>query len=79
MPREITQATIDHVIQTILERFDPERIILFGSRARDDHQPDSDLDLFIEMNVDANMPPRERARRIHAAFDLIRCASIATM
>ena len=74
MAREITQAIIDQVVRTIVERFDPHRIVLFGSRARGDHRPDSDLDLFIEMEVDPNVPSRERARRIHAAFEPYPCA-----
>ena len=74
MPREITQATIDRVVQTIAERFDPHRIILFGSRARGAHRPDSDLDLFIEMDIDPSIPPRERARRIRQAFEPYPCA-----
>ena len=72
--RVITQATIDHVVPTIVERFHPDRIILFGSRARGDHRPDSDLDLFIEMNVDPSVPPRERARRIRESFVPYPCA-----
>jgi predicted nucleotidyltransferase len=71
---EITQATIDEVVATIVERFQPRRVIMFGSRARGDHRPDSDLDLFIEMSVDPDVPPRERARRIRAAFDPYPCA-----
>ena len=65
---EITQATIDGVVRTIVDRFRPQRIILFGSRARGDHQPDSDLDLFIEMEVDPALPLRERARLVRSAF-----------
>ncbi|MFN8556996.1 MAG: nucleotidyltransferase domain-containing protein [Dehalococcoidia bacterium] len=74
MAREITPATIEHVVRTIVERFDPERIILFGSRARGDHRPDSDLDLFIELEVDPAVPPRERARRIRSVFHPYPCA-----
>ena len=72
--REITQPTIDHVVSTIAERFHPRRIILFGSRARGDHRPDSDIDLFIEMELDPDVKGRERVRRIHRAFDRYPCA-----
>jgi predicted nucleotidyltransferase len=72
--REITQATIDGVVRTLVERFHPRRIILFGSRARGDHRPDSDLDLFIEMDVDSSIPLRERARRVRSSFDPYPCA-----
>jgi predicted nucleotidyltransferase len=30
-----------------------ERVYLFGSRARGDHHPDSDIDLAVEMDLDA--------------------------
>ena len=72
--RAITQQTIDGVVGTIVDHFHPRRIILFGSRARGDHRPDSDLDLFIEMDIDPVVPPRERARRIRAAFSPYPCA-----
>lgn len=72
--RAISQATVDQVVHTIVACFDPLRIILFGSRARGDHRPGSDLDLFIEMDADPGEPPRERARRIRAVFSPYPCA-----
>ncbi|MGD9893130.1 MAG: nucleotidyltransferase domain-containing protein [Dehalococcoidia bacterium] len=72
--REITQQTIDDVVRTIVDHFHPRRIILFGSRARGDHRSDSDLDLFIEMEIDPALPPRERARRVRTAFSPYPCA-----
>lgn len=35
------------VVERIVRRFDPVRIILFGSRARGTARPDSDLDLLV--------------------------------
>ena len=72
--RVITQQTIDSVVRTIVDRFHPRRIILFGSRARGDHRSDSDLDLFIEMEIDPAMLPRERARLVRSAFSPYPCA-----
>ncbi len=72
MSGEIRLETIEQVVRSIVATFDPERIILFGSRARDDARPDSDLDLLIEMETD--LPRREQIRRIHRAFDPYPCS-----
>jgi predicted nucleotidyltransferase len=37
------------VVERIVKGFDPLRVILFGSRARDAAGPDSDLDLLVVM------------------------------
>ena len=42
---------IDLMVSRIATRFDPERIILFGSHARGDAGPDSDVDLLVVMGV----------------------------
>ncbi len=65
----MTQTTLlEQVTRTIVERFHPKRILLFGSHARGDAGPDSDLDLFIEMQT-SRRPP-ERAIEVSAAFGL---------
>lgn len=56
--RAIDAELIQHVADTIVDRFDPERIILFGSQARGDAGPDSDLDLFVEMDTTLRSPQR---------------------
>lgn len=38
------------IVERIVRNFDPERIILFGSRARGDADPESDFDLLVVMN-----------------------------
>ncbi len=47
MPSEIADAQIDELVKVIVLRFAPEKIILFGSRARGDARPDSDVDLLV--------------------------------
>jgi len=43
----ITPELIAYITQKIVNQFHPYQIILFGSHARGDAGPDSDLDLFI--------------------------------
>lgn len=64
----IDAALIEQITRTIVERFQPERIVLFGSRARGDDQPDSGLDLFVEMAT--SLSPPARATAIRVAFGL---------
>ncbi len=42
------------MVQEIVTRFHPERIILFGSQAREDARTDSDVDLLVVMPDDTN-------------------------
>jgi uncharacterized protein len=50
--RVIDDALIREVTEKIVHAFDPERIILFGSHARGDAGPESDLDLLVVMETD---------------------------
>lgn len=67
----IDQETIQHITRVIATNLSPRRIILFGSHARDNAGPHSDLDLFIEM--DALLPARGRASQIKRLFDPYPC------
>jgi predicted nucleotidyltransferase len=40
-------AIIDEMVRRIVARFDPLQVILFGSQARGDANPDSDVDLLV--------------------------------
>ncbi len=40
-------ATLDEIVPRIVQVAQPERIVLFGSAAREDAGPDSDLDLLV--------------------------------
>ena len=54
------QEKIQEMVRRIVERFHPEKIILFGSYAWGEPGPDSDVDLFIVKET-ADKP---RARRL---------------
>jgi uncharacterized protein len=62
----ISQKQIQRMVNRIVRRFHPERIILFGSHARGDAGPDSDVDLLVVMAVDGSR--REKAIEIGVAL-----------
>jgi uncharacterized protein len=58
--------SLDEIARTIVEGVHPRRVLVFGSRARGDDKMDSDVDLMVEMECD--LPPAERMRRIYRLF-----------
>jgi predicted nucleotidyltransferase len=56
------------VVRRLVEAYKPERIYLFGSKARGDEGPDSDYDLLIVVPDDA--PPDRRRSRL--AYEVLR-------
>lgn len=68
-----SQAEINQEIRRrIVERFHPQRIVLFGSRARGDARPDSDYDVLIIAPSDQEMS--ERAIPVYLALKGMRIA-----
>ncbi len=49
--KRIPQKAIDDVVRQIAEKFKPQKIILFGSYARGNPRPDSDVDLLVVMET----------------------------
>jgi predicted nucleotidyltransferase len=45
---------VPEMVRIIVERFRPERIVLFGSRARGAAHPSSDVDLLVVARVDGS-------------------------
>jgi predicted nucleotidyltransferase len=56
MPRSAkkanVQADIDRMVKRIVQKFRPEQVILFGSHARGEAGPDSDVDLLVVMDFE---------------------------
>ncbi len=63
----ITLNDIRCVVRQIVERFDPQKVILFGSYAHGNPTEDSDVDLLVVMETDE--APIRAAARISAAID----------
>ena len=59
-------AVLDEMVRRIVSRFQPQRIILFGSRARGDATKDSDYDLLIVSP--SNEPRSRRATPVYEAL-----------
>lgn len=59
----ITQ-TIETMVRRLVERFDPDQIILFGSHARGTAGPDSDVDLLVVMPVSGSKRARQVEMRL---------------
>ena len=63
---EMNDALLAEITQRIVAISDPQQIILFGSQARGDARPDSDLDLLVvKEEVES---PRAEAARIYRAL-----------
>ena len=64
--RAITDELVREVTQKIVERFNPKRVIAFGSYARGEHDPESDLDLIVEL--ESEKPFWERTIEVGRLF-----------
>lgn len=74
-----TRTAADHIspmVKRIVKRFHPQQIILFGSHARDEAGPDSDVDLLVVMSYegsarDKTLEIREALHDILVSKDII--------
>ena len=65
--KRIPQKAIDEVVRLIAEKFHPQKIILFGSYARGNPRPESDVDLLVVM--DTTLKEVEQAIKICQQID----------
>ena len=63
MMQEVTDAIIDQMVQALVAEADPEQVILFGYRARDDSREQSDVDLIV-VEAEPFGPERSRHKEI---------------
>ncbi len=64
MTKKSANLAIKAMVGMIVDRFDPEQIILFGSHARGDAGPDSDVDLLVVMPVKGSKRKKQLDIRI---------------
>ena len=66
----MSDMNLDHVLNLLAERIrdavQPEKIVLFGSWARGDARPDSDIDLFVQVE-----PGRDVGQACSTAYQAI--------
>jgi uncharacterized protein len=62
------------LVRRLVKAFHPERIFLFGSKARGDASPDSDYDLLVLVGDEAP-PERRRSRLVYQALRGTRTAA----
>jgi len=71
-----TSKRIREMVNRIVKQFDPEKIILFGSQARGEAGPNSDVDLLVVMKVEGAKRAKQLELRailhdIHVPKDII--------
>lgn len=66
------QERIQEMVHRIVDQFNPEKIILFGSYARGTAGPDSDVDLMVVMPVNGSR--RQKQIEVRVALHGIRMA-----
>jgi predicted nucleotidyltransferase len=74
--QNLIKEQIQQMVRRIVQRFDPDRIILFGSHARGQAGPDSDVDLLVVMPVKGSKRAKQLEIRIalhdiHVPKDII--------
>jgi uncharacterized protein len=60
------EQTVKEMVRRIVARFEPDRIVLFGSHARGQAGPDSDVDLLVVMPVQGS----KRAQQVRIRLEL---------
>lgn len=52
------EEVLEGIVETLAREYDPDKIILFGSHARGEAGPDSDLDLLVIKDTDKDIVER---------------------
>jgi len=68
-PDKNTMRLLEEHLQFLRAKFKPEKILLFGSRARGDHLEESDIDLLVVSGEFERIPFRERMVQAYGMWD----------
>jgi uncharacterized protein len=68
----VNESMLQEVVRRILSVRKPNSVILFGSRARSQAHPNSDLDILIVEN-ESSLPPHQRATEYRMALGAVGC------
>jgi epoxyqueuosine reductase len=74
--RQLAPETVDEIVRRVVSAADPDRVILFGSAARGELGPNSDIDLLVVKSGEyrrreVSRRIREALRGMQEAFDLV--------
>lgn len=64
-PVQVTETLLEEITRKIVDHFDPEKIVLFGSRSTESPRTDSDVDLLVIMETSES--PIQRAIEVKRA------------
>jgi predicted nucleotidyltransferase len=64
MTDKATELAIEMMVARLVDRFDPDQIILFGSQARGTAAPGSDVDLLVIMPVSGSKRAKQLEMRV---------------
>ena len=64
MTDKVTEEAIETMVERLVDRFDPDQIILFGSQARGTAGPGRDVDLLVIMPVTGSKRARQLEMRM---------------
>ncbi|MBN1798033.1 MAG: nucleotidyltransferase domain-containing protein [Spirochaetales bacterium] len=60
----LTKQELREILETIVKNYQPDKVILFGSYAREEQVENSDLDLFIISDVEKDLPRYRRGLKV---------------
>ena len=63
----VPEAEIQDFVDKVVQEFAPQRVILFGSHARGDATPDSDVDLLVIMPTEKRTVQQALAIRLRVS------------